>query len=764
MNYRRLIEISGLVQGVGFRPFVFQLASKHRVFGNVRNTLGGVSIEAQADEVVLDTFLLELRNKAPEASHIQSIAISELAPKEEDKFRIEESSTDHTNTTSMPHDRAPCRKCLQEFYDKGNHRYRYPFITCNNCGPRFTIAEALPFDRHNTTMRSFVLCSSCRSEYSDPTNRRFHAQTVSCPKCGPQLVFKTGESAFVEEAALSKTIDLIKKGGLVAVKGVGGYQLICSALAQDSIARIRRFKTRKLKPFAVMAPNTSEVESLCHVSSSEKELLCCPVAPVVLLYVKNRDNFIKKIHGDIAPSLSTLGIMLPPSPLHHLLVQESGSWLVVTSANRRGEPMHYINDEVTEELNDVVDGILHHNRQILHLADDSVIRFADKQMIVLRHARGLAPSEVSFDHEKFCGLGIGGHTKSAFALALENRFILSQHIGDLDSRRACDVLMREVKSFEKIYKADERIAQIACDAHSAYSSTKLAAKCRNDYQTVLHHEAHLESLIAEHGFSGRALGVVCDGTGIGEDGTIWGGEFFLVDGNQRKRIGSLLPFRLPGGDSAVKEPRRSALGMIYETYGDAASTHPLVTSSFRGDEVSLLFPAMKRNINTPQTSSLGRLFDGFAALSGLLSIADYEAQAPLALEALAHEITEINPFPVVWKLDTKGIWRWDWRNLVTFATEARSSHIARSKFSAAFHATIVQASHELAEKHDVNTLLLTGGVFQNAYLVSRFQQRSSSKLFVITHNRIPPGDGGLALGQIAAVRQRGKNNVSRHSR
>ena len=753
MNYRRLIEISGLVQGVGFRPFVFRLASKHRVCGSVRNTTGGVSIEAQADEVALNTFLIDLRTKAPEASRIQSIEISELALKVENTFRIEESSTDHTNATSMPHDRAPCWKCLQEFCDKGNHRYRYPFITCNDCGPRFTIAEALPFDRHNTTMRSFVLCSSCQSEYSDPTNRRFHAQTISCPSCGPQLSFETGETACEGETALSKTIDLIKKGGLVAIKGVGGYQLICSALAQNSIARMRRFKTRKLKPFAVMAPNASEVESQCHVSSSEKDLLCSPVAPVVLLYAKNSENFTNKIHSDIAPSLSTLGIMLPPSPLHHLLVQESGSWLVVTSANRRGEPMHCDNDEVTEELTDVVDGLLHHNRQIAHLADDSVVSFADKQMIVLRHARGFAPSEVGFNHEKFFGLGIGGHTKSTFALALENRFILSQHIGDLDSRRACDVLTREIKSFEKIYKADDRIAHIACDAHSAYNSTKLAATRSRVSQAVFHHEAHLESLIAEHGFSGRALGVVCDGTGLGDDGSIWGGEFFLVEGNHRQRVGSLLPFRLPGGDGAVKEPRRSALGMLYETYGDAASTHPLVTSSFRSDEVSLLFPALKRNINTPQTSSLGRLFDGFAALLGLLSIADYEAQAPLALEALAHDITGIDPFPVVWERDTKGIWRWDWRNLVAFATEARSSQVARGKFSAAFHDTIVQAAHELAEKLDVNTLLLTGGVFQNASLVRRFQQHRSSKLFVITHNHIPPGDGGLALGQIAAVRQ-----------
>jgi hydrogenase maturation protein HypF len=324
--------------------------------------------------------------------------------------------------------------------------------------------------------------------------------------------------------------------------------------------------------------------------------------------------------------------------------------------------------------------------------------------------------------------------------------------------------MREIKSFEKIYKTDDRITHIACDAHSAYGSAKLAATRSRDSQAVFHHEAHLESLIAEQGFSGRALGVVCDGTGLGDDGSIWGGEFFLVDGNHRQRVGSLLPFRLPGGESAVKEPRRSALGMLYETYGDAASTHPLVTSSFRDDEASLLFPALKRNINTPQTSSLGRLFDGFAALLGLLSIADYEAQAPLALEAIAQDITNIDPFPVVWERDTQGIWRWDWRNLVAFATEARSSLVARGKFSAAFHATIVQAAHELAEKLDVNALLLTGGVFQNASLVRRFQQRSSSKLFVITHNRMPPGDGGLALGQIAAVRQRGKNNVSRHTR
>ncbi len=751
------VEVFGLVQGVGFRPFVYRLAVKYRLTGLVSNTRGGVVIEIQGNESENKAFLNDLVATKPEASVIESLRTTEIPLQSGPTFRIVPSLSNGPDSTAMPHDLAPCNECIQEMLDRQNRRYRYPFITCNDCGPRFTIAEDLPFDRQNTAMLPFVLCATCELEYGTPENRRFHAQTISCPSCGPQLAYHNHGKNFASEEALSEAVRVINAFGIIGVKGVGGYQLVCLARSSAAIKLIRQFKNRMLKPFAVMAPGISSVESLCVLNTEERHALVSGVAPIVLLYRKCDASDEGFVCNAVAPSIPTLGVMLPSSPLHHLLARDTGEWLLVTSANRRGDPMITDDDEARRELAGIADGILYHNRQIVHLADDSVVRVAGAQRIVLRHARGLAPTEIRLDGGTSCGIGYGGDSKAAFAIHLANRCILGQHLGDLESRRACAVFEKERKSFEKIYGLDARNAIVACDTHSSYGSNRLALQRTDRVEEVYHHHAHLESLIAEKTFSGKALGAVCDGTGLGPDGSIWGGEFFLVDGKERRRVGSLLPFRLVGGEAAIKDLRRIALGMLYETYGEKCFNHPFVTDSFTIAERSLLEIAFERSINTPYTSSLGRLFDGLAALVGLLSASDYEAQAPMALEALARDAQDAEPLPVRWLRDSSGLWRWDWRNIVPFALEACSAEGMRCRFSAAFHATVVKVAHDLALQFDSSTVLLTGGVFQNAALVKLFQEiLPSAGLAVICHNRIPPGDGGLALGQVAATLRREK--------
>lgn len=757
------IEICGLVQGVGFRPFIYCLAFEHNLVGFVCNTKQGVLIEAQGVDQDVFSFMKKIQDQPPAPARIHHVKASKISLLNEASFQIRHSDHRGPAQAVMPHDRAPCRRCLDELSDPKNRRFRFPFITCNECGPRFTITEALPFDRDNTTMRQFTLCKLCHLEFTDPTDRRFHAQTISCPNCGPRLIYQGRTSATSTNAdALTKAIATLNDGGLIAVKGVGGYQLICLATAKDSLSRIRHYKERKLKPFAVLAPSIIEVMSVCQTSPNEAELLCSPVAPVVILYTKPSQTLGRKISANVAPKLATLGVMLPSTPLHHLLIAETKRWLVITSANRRGEPIYTDDIEAIGALSDVVDGILYHNRIIAHLADDSVLRDADGQSIILRHARGLAPSEIVYPTSGTTSdaIGMGGHMKSAFALAIKDRCILSQHIGDLDSKRSCDVFRKELNLFESIYNFDANFGLTCHDHHPCYKSTILAEERQGHLESIFHHEAHLEALIAEHDLTTRAIGIVCDGSGLGVDGSIRGGEFFLIDRMEREHIGSLLPFRLPGGERAIKEPKRSAFGMLYETYQSNLEDDPFILKTFTQTERTLVASLLKKKINAPYTTSLGRLFDGLTALLGICIVSDYEAQAPMALEALAHASLPEPSFPVHWKKDVNGKWLWDWRNIVTLAQAASTTKNQQRKFASAFHATVVQVIQDLTHHFRTNIVLLTGGVFQNAVLVSLCKrQLAAAGITVITHKLAPPGDGGLALGQVATLRRRGSNYV-----
>ena len=761
---RYRIEIAGIVQGVGFRPFVYRLALAHSLVGCVRNTTEGVVIEVQGAPEKLQAFGQALTAGSPVAARLDSISYKEIPAADDKLFCIESSELQGERTASIPRDRAPCSFCLDEFYDPGNRRFHYPFITCNDCGPRFTITEGLPFDRRHTTMRDFSLCEACRNEYADPSNRRFHAQTNSCPQCGPELSMSrsvngvlgstTGEKAFQE------ALEILKNGGFLAIKGVGGYQLVCSAKSSGGIERIRHYKQRNLKPFALVAPTLSDVTRFCHVSAAEAQFLSSPVAPVMILYIKNLVSRVTSIHENVSPNLKTLGVMLPNNPILHRLVRDSGHWLVVTSANLRGEPMHTDDALVACDLASIVDGILSHNRSIAHVADDSVVRFAGDKMIVLRHARGLAPAEIklndSKDESRYV-VGFGGHSKSSFALAMGRRCILSQHIGDLDSQRAYDVFMHELQSFEKMFGMNSKSKIIACDAHSQYGSSILASKQRLPLQTVFHHEAHLASLLAEKGFEGRALGFVCDGTGLGRDGSIWGGEFFVVDGSNCHRVGSLLPFRLPGGELAIRDPRRSALGLLYKSFGQEAFEHPFTQRVFEDSERAMLTAAITREINAPLTTSLGRLFDGLAVLSGTCLVSEYEAHAAMELESIARDCfgAECDGFSINWIRGESGHWYWDWRNVIGFAEEAAGNAGARSRFASMFHNTVVNAVGDLSRRLNIDTVLLTGGVFQNALLVERASKiLGAAHVTVLTQEVIPPGDGGLALGQVASIAMR----------
>lgn len=760
---RMHVVIRGAVQGVGFRPFVYRLASEMALPGWVQNSPQGVFIEVEGKQHALQSFLFRLQEEKPAPSFIHSLEFSILDPVFFKGFEIRSSEKSGAKSALILPDIATCRECLAEIFDPGNRRYRYPFTNCTHCGPRFTIIESLPYDRPNTSMKSFEMCPDCLAEYEDPGNRRFHAQPNACAVCGPEIELWDAEGRVLskKEEALLGAVAAVRGGKIVAVKGIGGFHLLADARSSQAIETLRMRKHREEKPFALMCSSLDEVRTICTVSPLEARLLISPESPIVLLQRSGR-HAPSLIAENLAPDNPCLGVMLPYTPLHHLLMREIRFPVIATSGNLTDEPICTDEREALGRLAGIADLFLVHNRPIVRHVDDSILRVILGREMVLRRARGYAPLPVICKQSIPDSLAVGAHLKNTVALSVGENVFISQHIGDLENKEASDAFQGVIRSFRHLYRIDP--VRIVADMHPDYLSTRFAHESGIPVVSVQHHYAHVAACMAENELEGRALGVSWDGTGYGTDGTVWGGEFLLVDEADFTRVASFRRFRLPGSTSAVKEPRRAAMGVLYEIFGTGAFGEDLPPCrSFTKQDIHLLQQMLQKGIQSPWTSSVGRLFDAVASLSGLRQVMNFEGQAAMELEfAIASERTgESYSFTVVETeskapADVRLPLIVNWEPMLLAILQDLHSEIPLARISIKFHNTLVEAIVEIAKRVSEKRVVLTGGCFQNKYLLERAVKRLEAEGFKpYWHQRIPPNDGGIALGQIVAASRMG---------
>ncbi|MEL6248749.1 MAG: carbamoyltransferase HypF [Cyanobacteria bacterium J06627_15] len=747
----RRLTVRGIVQGVGFRPFVYRLATELSLTGGVKNTDQGVVIEIEGHPTVLEVFLRRLKEELPPHADIQAVEQQQLSYQGRSDFQIWPSAvTGELTTAQILPDLATCPSCLQDVLAQGNRRAGYPFTNCTHCGPRYSIIQSLPYDRPHTTMAAFKQCPDCQAEYADPMNRRFHAQPNACPVCGPQLEFWADGVPQVE-GALACAIATLQQGKILALKGLGGFQLLVDARNSKAVARLRQRKGRPDKPLAVMCSSLDQAHRHCAVSESAAALLTSAQAPVVML----RKPQLSSLAPNIAPENPYLGVMLPTTPLHHLLLKQLPTPVVATSGNRSGEPICTDIQTARQQLGAIADAFLAHNRPIQRPVDDSVVQLVNHQPQVLRHARGYAPQTIQLAEpvsDETCILALGGHLKSAIALAQGRQVTLSQYIGDLDTPQTQQRLQQTVTDFLALYGGQP--TAIACDRHPDYASTRLAQTLSERWHVPLipvqHHYAHVLSGMAEHRLHAPVLGVTWDGTGYGADGTIWGGEFLHVTEAGCDRAAHWLPFPLPGGDACSREPRRSALGLLYACYGaDAFEMHDLAPlQAFSPSQLTVLRQMLCSKINTPMTTSIGRLFDGIAALLDQHAQTSFEGQAAMAMEFLAARVPDADPYPLMISGGSPHII--DWRPMLRAIVWGIRRGVPSDHIAARFHQTLVMSIESIAQRVGVPQVMLTGGCFQNRYLCDRTIQRLSSAFTPYWHQRIPTNDGGIAVGQVLA--------------
>jgi len=766
---RLKIVSHGAVQGVGFRPFVYKLAAEMQVNGWVSNTSQGVFIEVEGAKEVLDRFLLRLQKEIPPRAFIQSLEFSFLDPIGFEKFEIRESDATGAKTTIILPDITTCPDCLKEIFSPSNRRYLYPFTNCTNCGPRFSIMEALPYDRSNTSMKKFEMCPECRTEYENPRDRRFHAQPNACPKCGPQLQLWDigGKKSAEQHDALLQAANAIEAGKIVAVKGIGGFHLMIDARNDEAVRRLRERKHREEKPLALMFPSLEDVKKECEVNKLEERLLLSPESPIVLLSRiqksgdrRQNENKIgtsnfhlpSSISTSVAPNNPYLGCMLPYSPLHHILMGQLGFPVVATSGNLSDEPICTNEYEALERLHRIADVYLVHNRPIVRHVDDSIVRVMMGRELVIRRARGYAPLPITVKTEHAVSLlAVGAHLKNTIALTSDSNVFISQHIGDLETKESLDAFHCVVTDFQTMYNCKPEY--IVCDLHPDYLSSKFARSTGIPLLEVQHHNAHVASCMAENQLEGEVLGVSWDGTGYGLDGTIWGGEFLLATKTSFERVATFRPFRLPGGEKAIKEPRRTALGMLYELFDDEIFRRQDLPTlhAFTSTELELLNQVLLKRVNTPITTSVGRIFDAVASLIGLQQRVNYEGQAAMELEFLTKSVEkeECYPFEIDEAPNVKLV---DWQSILEGILTDMKDHISRSIISAKFHNTLVEIIIAVAKKIGQPRVVLSGGCFQNRYLTERAVKRLQEEEFrPYWHQRVPPNDGGIALGQLYAA-------------
>jgi hydrogenase maturation protein HypF len=756
------IGVRGVVQGVGFRPFVYQLAAKHHLRGWVCNTSEDVQIEVEGDTKDVTQFLKELREQPPPLARIEDVTVKSGPMEHYEKFEIRRSIAEEGKYQLISPDIATCPKCLKEIFDPANRRYRYPFTNCTNCGPRFTIIEDIPYDRPNTTMQSFKMCPECQKEYDDPANRRFHAQPNACPVCGPQLTLVDSDgNKVIGKDMMQKTVELLQDGKIVAIKGLGGFQLACDATSEAAVKRLRFRKNRPAKPLAVMVANIDEVKRYCEVSTAEEELIKSAGSPIVLLKWKSPSG----IANAVAPGLQYLGVMLPYTPLHHLLLSEAGRPLVMTSGNLSEEPIAKDNDEALRRLHSIADYFLMHNRDIYARYDDSVTLVERDLPRFTRRARGYAPHPIHLPFGSRQIIGCGAEEKNTFCLARDNYAFVAQHIGDMENVETFEHYVNTIKLYKHLFRVEPGI--IAHDLHPEYLATKYAKELAEKEELPLvgvqHHHAHIASCLADNGIMGPVIGVAFDGTGYGTDGNIWGGEFMVADLKSYQRLAYLEYLPLPGGALAIKKPYRTAIGYLLELGIKLDKNLPLL-HNIDSRELEIITSQVEKGFNIQQTSSMGRLFDAVAALTGVRGVIEYEAQAAIDLEMVAYvapDETGYYPFAVKKQGDTSFISVKSLFNAVIEDIRKKTSHAI---ISAKFHNTVAQMILETCQsiltKTKINEVALSGGVFQNRLLLRKATALLESAGFkVYTHRQVPCNDGGISLGQAVianyAVEQNG---------
>ena len=774
MLKRVQITATGVVQGVGFRPYIYNLAARLSLSGFVQNDSKGIFIDVEGPDSSIDEFLACILASPPPPAIIEDLYHTALPLKGYRDFFIEESVTTEDKEALVSADIAICHDCIRELFNPHDRRYRYPFINCVQCGPRFTIVKDIPYDRINTTMSDFRMCRDCSSEYHNPNCRRFHAQPNACQVCGPQLMLLNSEGFAVHSQDVISTVcELFRAGQIVALKGLGGYHLACDAMNDDAVSRLRKRKYREDKPFAVMMDTIETVKRFCDVHAKEETLLLSSQRPIVLL--KKKADCV--ISHNTAPANQYLGVMLPYTPLHHLILKESGLSLIMTSGNVSDEPIAYKDTETLERLKGIADYFLVHNRDIFTRCDDSVVKVVEDKEMIIRRSRGYAPFPIRLQYSFLKSiLGCGAFLKNTYCLARGNHAFLSHHIGDLENIETMSSYETAIEHYKRLFSIEPEV--IAHDLHPEYLSTKYALAQRDDMFKigVQHHYAHIVSCMAENGIAHKVIGVAFDGLGYGDDGNFWGGEFFIADTAEYERAGHLDYVPMPGGEQAIKEPWRMAVSYLHHTFGDDTSVN-IMTPILRFSEeekhipdrskVKVILQMLSQHINCPLTSSMGRLFDGVASLLGVRHSVNYEGQAAIRLESIADEYeTASYPFEINAAVGARRCVPFiiQWQPVIKRIVEDIQSMVANPIISARFHNSIVemvvQACIIIRDGKGLHDVVLSGGVFQNAYLLRRLFRKLSTQGFkVYSHKKVPCNDGGISLGQAVIACERYKQCV-----
>jgi hydrogenase maturation protein HypF len=748
------VSVRGVVQGVGFRPFIYQLATRYNLKGWVCNTSEGVKIEIEGESGAVEQFLRALPKEAPPRASVENITVKHLPAKSEryQKFEIVHSIAEEGKYQLISPDIATCQNCLSEIFAPEDRRYRYPFTNCTNCGPRFTIIEDIPYDRPRTTMKHFKMCPQCQREYDDPLDRRFHAQPNACPRCGPSLALLDAKGKpMVVDDAITAASQLLLQGRIVAIKGLGGFLIACDATNETAVNRLRRRKRRPAKPLAIMVASIEEAKKHCYIDKEEEALLLSPNSPIVLM----KWRVDSPVAAAVAPKLKYLGVMLPYTPLHHLLLSEVKIPLVMTSGNLSEEPIVKDNDEAVRRLSGLVDYFVVHNRDIYARYDDSVTIVERGVPQLIRRARGYAPYPIHLGFESRQILGCGAEEKNTFCLTRDEYAFLSQHIGDMENLETLENFENTIELYKRLFRIEPEI--IAHDLHPEYHATKYAKEQAADSGVrlvpVQHHHAHIVSGMVDNGLKTPVIGVAFDGTGYGADGNIWGGEFMVADYHSFTRLGHFEYLPLPGGALAIKKPRRIAIGYLLSLLGEATLKQALpFLKQVDEAEIEIIKQQVRQKINSPLTSSCGRLFDAISALLGVRGEIEYEAQAAIELEMLACEAadeTGVYPFSMI---KENGLTIIKLGNLLSAVLQDLQDGVARARIAARFHNTVARMIKELCKiiSHEtgLSRVVLSGGVFQNRLLLRKAVHLLEAEgLEVYTHRQVPTNDGGISLGQ-----------------